>query len=149
VAENLVFDKSVGPDASPFIRRRSLRRLAVRRAGAYGVGGASLDAPMSALSGGNQQRVVLARELSRDPKVLLAGQPTRGLDVGAIEDVYRRIADAARAGIAVMLISSDLDEVLALSHRVVVFFEGRVVAEGPPNSFGRRQLGMLMTTGAA
>jgi ABC-type uncharacterized transport system ATPase subunit len=149
VAENLVLDQLVGPDASPFINRRALHRLAVRRAGAYGVGGASLDAPMAALSGGNQQRVVLARELSRGPKVLLAAQPTRGLDVGAIEDVYRRLADAARTGIAVILISSDLDEVLTLSHRVVVLFDGRVVADGAPITLGPRQLGMLMTTGAA
>jgi simple sugar transport system ATP-binding protein len=82
-----------------------------------------------ALSGGNQQKLVVARELSRDPSVLVAAQPTRGLDVGAIEYVHRRLLEARGAGRAVLLVSLELDEVLSLSDRVLVVYEGEIVAE--------------------
>src|SRR3712207_5765405 len=85
------------------------------------------DSPFWSLSGGNQQRVVLARELSHDPKVLVAAQPTRGLDVGAIEYMSDRLRQARAAGVAVLLISSELDEVLDLSDRIVVISKGRII----------------------
>jgi simple sugar transport system ATP-binding protein len=85
------------------------------------------------LSGGNQQKVVIAREVSRNPSVLIAAQPTRGLDVGAIEFVHRRLVEQRDAGKAVLLVSLELEEILSLSDRILVLYEGRVVAEFPPD----------------
>jgi general nucleoside transport system ATP-binding protein len=103
------------------------------------------DAPMFSLSGGNQQRVVMARELSHDPRVLVAAQPTRGLDVGAIEYLSEQIRAAARGGVGVLLISTELDEVLDLAHRILVIVNGRIVGEMPNDDVDMERLGMLMT----
>jgi simple sugar transport system ATP-binding protein len=103
------------------------------------------EAPMFSLSGGNQQRVVMARELSHDPRVLVAAQPTRGLDVGAIEYLSEQIRAAARAGVGVLLISTELDEVLDLAHRILVIVNGRIVGEMVNDDVDMEQLGMLMT----
>jgi simple sugar transport system ATP-binding protein len=86
------------------------------------------------LSGGNQQKVVIAREVSRDPSVLIAAQPTRGLDVGAIEFVHRRLVEQRDAGKAVLLVSLELEEILSLSDRILVLYEGKIVAELPPDA---------------
>ena len=86
----------------------------------------------AALSGGNQQKVVLAREIARDPKVLIAAQPTRGLDVGAIEYVHRRLVEERDEGRAILLVSLELEEILSLSDRILVLYEGRIVGEYPP-----------------
>ncbi len=102
------------------------------------------DAPMWSLSGGNQQRVVLARELSHDPKVLVAAQPTRGLDVGAIEYMTSRLRRVAEAGVAVLLISSELDEILDLASRILVLHRGRIVGEMARDEANREQLGLLL-----
>lgn len=96
------------------------------------------------LSGGNQQKVILAREVGSQPRVLIAAQPTRGLDVGAIEFVQRRLLDLRAQGCAVLLISLELEEILALSDRIGVLFAGRLVALGPAQDFTREQLGLLM-----
>lgn len=102
------------------------------------------DAPMWSLSGGNQQRVVLARELSNNPKVLVAAQPTRGLDVGAIEYMTDRIRHAAADGVAVLLISSELEEILDVSDRIAVMHRGRIVGLMSRAEATREQLGLLM-----
>src|SRR5262249_59522055 len=81
------------------------------------------------LSGGNQQKVVAAREIARDPKVLIAAQPTRGLDVGAIEYLHRRLVEERQEGRAILLISLELEEVLSLSDRILVIYEGEIVGE--------------------
>ena len=99
-----------------------------------------------ALSGGNQQKVVVAREVARNPKVLIAAQPTRGLDVGAIEYVHRRLVAERGAGRAVLLVSLELDEVLSLSDRILVMFEGEIVGEFPP-TVTEEELGVAMTGG--
>src|SRR5919197_1541065 len=99
-----------------------------------------------ALSGGNQQKVVLAREISREPSVLLAAQPTRGLDVGAIEFVHRRLVEARDSGKGVLLVSLELDEVLSLADRILVIYEGRIVQEYPPD-VTEEELGIAMTGG--
>jgi general nucleoside transport system ATP-binding protein len=101
----------------------------------------------SALSGGNQQKVVIAREVARDPRVLLAAQPTRGLDVGSIEYVHRRLVQARDSGKAVLLVSLELDEILSLSDRILVIYEGRIVREYGPE-VSEEELGLAMT-GAA
>jgi ABC-type uncharacterized transport system ATPase subunit len=100
----------------------------------------------TSLSGGNQQKVVLAREVSRDPQVLIAAQPTRGLDVGAIEFVHRRLVEQRDAGRAILLVSFELDEILSLSDRIVVIYEGRIVGEYDP-SVSEEELGIAMTGG--
>ena len=105
-------------------------------------GGPSTHA--SALSGGNQQKVVLAREIDRDPKVLIAAQPTRGLDVGAIEFVHRRLIAERDEGRGVLLVSLELDEIFALADRILVMFEGEIVGEYSPD-VSENTLGLAMT----
>jgi ABC-type uncharacterized transport system ATPase subunit len=99
------------------------------------------------LSGGNQQKVVVAREVSRDPRVLIAAQPTRGLDVGAIEFVHRRLVEERDEGRAILLVSFELDEILSLSDRILAVYEGRVVGEYSPD-VSSEELGLAMTGGA-
>jgi ABC-type uncharacterized transport system ATPase subunit len=118
--------------------RRLLREFDVR--------GGSPETPAYALSGGNQQKVVLAREIDGDPNVLIAAQPTRGLDVGAIEFVHRRLVEQRDAGRAVLLVSLELEEILSLSDRILVIYEGRIVREFPPTAT-EEELGFAMTGG--
>ncbi|MBK0418090.1 ABC transporter ATP-binding protein [Leucobacter sp. CSA1] len=105
---------------------------------------ASIDTRCAYLSGGNQQKIVIARELEEDPKLLVLAQPTRGVDLGAIDFIYARIVEAAAAGCAVLLVSADLDELLRLSDRILVMYDGRIVAEEPAASATREQLGVHM-----
>jgi ABC-type uncharacterized transport system ATPase subunit len=112
----------------------------------FDVRGGSAQTRAAGLSGGNQQKVVLAREMARGPDVLIAAQPTRGLDVGAIEFVHRRLVEARDRGEAVLLVSLELDEVLSLSDRILVIYEGRIVAEHGPD-VTEEQLGIEMTGG--
>ena len=98
----------------------------------------------SKFSGGNQQKLVLARELGQAPRVLLVGQPTRGVDIGAIEFIYTQLRAMRDAGCAVLLVSSELDEILALSDRVIVMSQGRVTGELPIVDCTETRLGMLM-----
>ena len=118
--------------------RRLIREFDVRGGGPATRGGA--------LSGGNQQKVVLAREIDRDPKVLIAAQPTRGLDVGAIEFVHRRLVEERDEGRGVLLVSLELDEILSLSDRILVLYEGEIVGEFPPTA-SEEELGVAMTGG--
>ncbi len=110
----------------------------------YGIKASGVDAVCSTLSGGNQQKIVVARELEEEPSCLVLAQPTRGVDLGAIEYLYTRIAEATRRGCAVLLVSADLDEILRLSDRVLVMYRGRVVAETPTLETTREELGMHM-----
>jgi ABC-type uncharacterized transport system ATPase subunit len=112
----------------------------------FDVRGGTPTTPAFALSGGNQQKVVLAREIDGDPKVLIAAQPTRGLDVGAIEFVHRRLVEQRDAGRAVFLVSLELEEILSLSDRILVIYEGRIVGEFPPTAT-EEELGLAMTGG--
>jgi simple sugar transport system ATP-binding protein len=95
----------------------------------FDVRGGGPMTPAGALSGGNQQKVIAAREISRDPKVLIAAQPTRGLDVGAIEFVHRRLVEEREEGRAILLVSLELEEILSLADRIIVLYEGRIVGE--------------------
>lgn len=99
-------------------------------------------------SGGNQQKIVVAREIERDPKMLLIGQPTRGVDIGAIEFIHRRIVEMRDAGKAVLLVSVELDEIRALSDRILVMFAGKIVGEKTPDA-GEQTLGLMMAGIAA
>ncbi|MGK4001536.1 ABC transporter ATP-binding protein [Sorangium sp. So ce1036] len=116
--------------------RRLIERFDIRAPGA--------GAPVSALSGGNQQKVILARELSRPVTLLVASQPTRGVDVGSIEHIHREIVAARDAGAAVVLVSAELDEILALSDRIAVMSRGAIVATREAGEVSRTELGLLM-----
>ena len=104
----------------------------------------SRDTLAKNLSGGNIQKVVLAREISRDPRVILAAQPTRGLDIGATEYVRMELLEQRKKGAAIMLISEDLDEILALSDRIAVIYEGQVMDIVPRADATPEKLGLLM-----
>src|SRR5438067_7241381 len=148
LAENLALHDY---DAEPNARFGWLfpRRLVQRARGIlrqFDVRGGGPQTLASALSGGNQQKVVVGREISRDPHVLLAAQPTRGLDVGATEFVHRRLVEARSGGAAVLLVSLELDEILSLSDRILVIYEGRIAGEYPPD-VSEEELGIAMTGG--
>jgi simple sugar transport system ATP-binding protein len=100
--------------------------------------------PTSAFSGGNQQKIVLARELDRHPELLLIGQPTRGVDIGAIEFIHRRLVALRDAGKALLLVSVELDEILALADRILVMHDGRVVGDVARPDATERTLGLMM-----
>jgi simple sugar transport system ATP-binding protein len=127
----------------------SLRRIAERAEQLlreFDVRGGGAGTPAGALSGGNQQKVVIAREVDARPKVLVAAQPTRGLDVGAIEFVHRRLVEQRDAGRAVLLVSLELDEVRSLADRILVVYEGRIAGEFGPDA-SETELGLAMTGG--
>ena len=98
----------------------------------------------SGFSGGNQQKIIVARELDRDPEVLLIGQPTRGLDIGAIESIHRRIVELRDRGKAILLVSVELDEIRSLSDRIVVMFDGAIAGEVAAADATEQILGSLM-----
>ncbi|MBO0771984.1 MAG: ABC transporter ATP-binding protein, partial [Actinobacteria bacterium] len=134
VADNIILDVY---HRAPFARGIALDlgqvdRTAVSRASEFDIRTTSVQAPTSTLSGGNQQKVILAREIGRDLRVLVASQPTRGLDVGSIEFVHRRIVEQRDQGVAVLIISSELDEIYALADRIAVMYEGRITGIRPP-----------------
>ncbi len=113
----------------------------------YDVRGGNAQTRAGALSGGNQQKIVLAREIQSDPRLLLAAQPTRGLDVGAIEFVHRRLVEQRDAGRAVLLVSFELDEILNLADRIVVIYRGAIVLERRSGETNEQELGLAMTGG--
>jgi simple sugar transport system ATP-binding protein len=104
----------------------------------------NLNLKTANFSGGNQQKIVLAREMERSPKLLLVGQPTRGVDIGAIEFIHKRIIELRDAGAAILLVSVELDEILSLSDRIAVMFDGRIMGERLPDQTDARELGLLM-----
>jgi len=110
----------------------------------FDIRSSSVHQSSGSLSGGNKQKVVVAREMSFKPRLLMAAQPTRGVDVGSIEFIHRRIVDARDAGAAVLLVSAELDEILSLSDRIAVVHGGRVVAEMPGRGADRTEIGRLM-----
>jgi simple sugar transport system ATP-binding protein len=145
VAENLILDLF---DQKPFATGLSLdldkvRTNAEERVQEYDVRTPSIQAHASTLSGGNQQKVVLARELSRSLRLLVVAQPTRGLDVGSMEFVHRRIVAERDAGAAVVLVSTELDEVLGLADRIAVMYRGKIIGEVPTGT-SAEEIGMLM-----
>ncbi|MCZ7527029.1 MAG: ABC transporter ATP-binding protein [Acidimicrobiia bacterium] len=149
VAENLVLRDFT---ASPFSRRGVLARRAItkhseRLVDDYDIRTSRTSSSVWSLSGGNQQKVVIAREFHRGPRVVVASQPTRGLDIGATEFVYRQLLELVEAGAAVLLISTDLQEILTLSHRIAVMHRGRVMGvvtaeEATPGTLGQMMAGV-------
>ncbi|GAB2754492.1 ABC transporter ATP-binding protein [Nocardioides pakistanensis] len=146
IAENLMLDRSHG---EPFVRAATLQigerdEFAQRTLEEYDVRAPGIDTLVGKLSGGNQQKVVVARELSRDLRLLVAAQPTRGVDVGSIEFIHKQIVAARDAGIPVLVVSTELDEVAALADRIMVLYRGRIVGIVPGDT-PREVLGLMMT----
>ncbi|HEX5907969.1 MAG TPA: ABC transporter ATP-binding protein [Propionibacteriaceae bacterium] len=145
VAENLILNHY---DEHPYARGIALdlskvRQNAAHRVDEFDIRTQSIESTVSSLSGGNQQKVVLARELSRTLALLVACQPTRGLDVGAVEFVHKRLIEERDRGTAVVIVSTELDEVVALADRIAVMYRGRVVGIVPPDT-SREVLGLMM-----
>jgi len=149
VAENLVLSDVDSYTSSGMLNRHRIRQRAAELIEEYGIVTPSPDAPFRSLSGGNQQRVVLARELSQRPAVLVAAHVTRGLDVGAMEYVNACVRRVAESGVGVLLISADLEEILAMSHRIAVIHRGRIVGEMHRTGADVERIGMLMGGEAA
>jgi len=150
VAENLILDLVDRPEFSRrgVLSPNAVRRNAAQRIEEFDIRARSASDPVASLSGGNQQKVVLARELSRPLEVLIAGQPTRGLDVGSIEFVHNRIVRERDRGTAVLIVSAELDEIYALSDRIIVMYGGHIVGVVDPHT-PRDQLGLLMAGGSS
>ncbi|MDR7189051.1 simple sugar transport system ATP-binding protein [Microbacterium sp. BE35] len=145
VAENLILDRS-GDKAfvsGGTIRRGVLDDFAKARITEYDIRTQGPDVPAGTLSGGNQQKVVIAREMSRELKLLVAAQPTRGVDVGSIEFIHKRIVETRDAGIPVVVVSTELDEVAALADRIAVMYRGAIVGIVPGDT-PRDVLGLMM-----
>ena len=145
IAENLILDVH---DLAPVASRGQLNNDYINQNSTklveeFDIRTQSIFENVSALSGGNKQKVVLARELSRDVKLVVASQPTRGLDVGSIEFVYEKLLSERSANRAILLISSELDEVLELADRIAVIYKGEIVGEVGPN-VSREKLGLMM-----
>jgi simple sugar transport system ATP-binding protein len=149
VADNLVMTDLAGVSGRLLLRRGQIRARAAELVQRFAISTPSIDTPLRNLSGGNQQRVVLARELSAGPAVLVAAQPTHGLDVGAIEDMYARLREAAASGVAILLITTELEEVMALASRIAVISSGRVTGVLDVADASPQRLGMLVGGEAA
>jgi ABC-type sugar transport system ATPase subunit len=136
-AERNLNTTTIGRHAAfgPFVSTTAERRHAGRLWSRFGVRGAGLDQPVLNLSGGNQQKVMLAKFLALEPSVVLLDDPTHGVDVGTKVEIYRTISDLAAGGAAVLIVSSELLELVGLCHRVVVLHEGRKVAEFTRDEF--------------
>lgn len=149
VAENLVLDRSDDPAFSRAgtLLRSALDDFARARISEYDIRAQGPQTPAGTLSGGNQQKVVIAREMSRDLRLLVAAQPTRGVDVGSIEFIHKRIVETRDAGIPVVVVSTELDEVAALADRIAVMYRGTIVGIVPGDT-PREVLGLMMA-GAA
>ncbi len=146
VAENMYLNKLDRFTRFGLLQRRALNEAAQVQMKEFDVRAAGPEVAFSGLSGGNQQKAVLGRELTLDPLVaLVAAQPTRGLDVSAVEAVYRQIRTAARRGVGVLLISSELDELIAVADRIAVLYRGRLVGERPAEMDERGAIGALMS----
>jgi ABC-type uncharacterized transport system ATPase subunit len=145
VADNLVLDVYNEPAYSSGIALNlgTIHKTATERVADFDIRTTSTATAVGTLSGGNQQKVILAREIGRDIRLLVASQPTRGLDVGSIEFVHRRIVEERDQGVAVLIISSELDEIYALSDRIAVMYEGKITGFRDPD-VPAEELGMLM-----
>lgn len=145
ISENLILDQYYRP---PFARKGvmspgKITKNAEQRSEEFDIRLTQVSDPISTLSGGNQQKVVVAREMSQDLNILVVNQPTRGVDVGSIEFIHKRIVSERDAGVAVLLVSSELDEVVGLSDRIAVMYRGKILGIVPPDT-SREVLGLMM-----
>ncbi|MGB9111843.1 MAG: ATP-binding cassette domain-containing protein, partial [Acidimicrobiales bacterium] len=146
VADNLILvdNRSRVYSRFGFLRRKAIRRHCERLVDDFAVKTPDIDTPARNLSGGNIQKLILARELSGHPSVLLVAQPTRGIDVGSAQYIHERLVEQRDSGTAVLVISEDLDEVMTISDRIVVMYEGRIIGTADPRTTTREAIGLLM-----
>ena len=150
IEDNLI----LGYHRRPAFARRGLRlasairKFAEQERTEFAIKAPNVQERCSALSGGNQQKVVIARVFSENPDVIIVAQPTRGVDVGAMDYIHHRLLDLRDSGKSILLISADLDEVRSLSDRLAVIYGGRIVAEGKPDTWSDMEIGLLMTGGS-
>jgi len=152
---SLVLNRLLGDHRLPHFRRRGSYRLNLLREdvrekiGNYHIDAGDPDATLTSLSGGNQQKLMLARELDREPRLIVAHNPTRGLDVVAARRCYERLLELASQGDAVLLISTELEDLLSYAHRIAVLFAGKLIDAGASSELDARKIGLLMTRGSA
>ena len=146
VAENMVLDSYYSPPYSRGVQMNwnAAHKASERMVEEYDVRTPSVDVPVSALSGGNQQKVIVAREFDRDVRLVVASQPTRGVDVGSIENIHARIVEERDRGAAVLIVSSELDEVMAISDRILVMYKGKIAGEFDRKDADTIQIGLAM-----
>ena len=146
ITENIVLDGYYAEPYSAGIKMdwKAARNMAEELVEQYDVRTPGTEIPASSLSGGNQQKVIVAREFGRDVKLVVASQPTRGIDVGSIEYIHERIVEERDMGAALLIVSTELDEVMALSDRILVMFDGRIVAEYEGGTVTAAEIGLSM-----
>jgi simple sugar transport system ATP-binding protein len=147
VEENLILENHSAADFHRYglMKSQKIHQFSDDLIKKYSIKTAGRDAVTKSLSGGNLQKVMLARELAGEPSLIIASQPTRGLDIGAMEYIHRRILQERARGAGILLISEDLDEIFALSDRIVVLFEGELMGESPGATASREQIGLWMS----
>ena len=146
--QNMVMQRFLEPEfqKGQFIRFGAIRNYAERLISQFDVrSGQGPVTRVRSMSGGNQQKAIVARELDRDKKLIIAVQPTRGLDVGAIEYIHKQLVQQRDSGKAVLLVSLELEEVMSLSDRILVMYEGEIVGEFNPKETNVQELGLYMT----
>ena len=146
--DNIVLQRYFEPQFTNkfgFLKRKEIRKYANRLIEQYDIrSGQGAVTKARTMSGGNQQKAIIAREIDKNPELLIAVQPTRGLDVGAIEHVHKQLVQARDAGKGVLLISLELDEVMNVSDRILVMYEGEIVGEFDPKKVTVEELGLYM-----
>jgi simple sugar transport system ATP-binding protein len=146
VSENLVLDKFNSSRFSKglFMNQSEIDKYAKKLVSDFGIRTPSINVPVKQLSGGNLQKIVLARELSSNPKLIIVHNPTNGLDVGAIEYVHQTLIENRKKGAAILLISTELEEILSLSDRITVLYEGEMMGMIPRDEVDVEKLGLMM-----
>jgi simple sugar transport system ATP-binding protein len=146
VQDNLVLNTYYVPPFAKgaILQQEQMVQAAEERVGLFDVRTPSISVPVSNLSGGNQQKVIVAREFSRPIKLMIASQPTRGLDVGSIEYIHGQIVSKRDDGCAVLLVSSELDEIMKLADRIAVMYRGQIISILPVGEVTKERLGLLM-----
>lgn len=148
ITENLIIGKEREKEFAAggiHLRRSSIERYAEDLFNKFDLRGAGIDTPVGSLSGGNMQKVVVAREFSLDTPILIIAQPTRGVDVGAMEFIHKQIIEKRNQGCAILLVSADLDEVFRLSDRIITMYEGRITGEFDVGQIDKKDIGYYMT----
>ena len=146
IAENIILQDHVRKPFSKgvFLDFKAIAKRSQQLVDEFRVKTPSIDTPIKSLSGGNIQKVILAREISNAPKVLIAAQPTRGVDIGATEYIHQRFIKQSTQGTAILLISEDLAEILALSDRIAVLYEGEIMGVVERSDTNAEELGLMM-----
>lgn len=150
ITDNLVVGKERKPQfslAKLHLKKRAMRQYAQQMFERYDIRGAGVDTAVGSLSGGNMQKVVVAREFSFDTPVLMISQPTRGVDIGAMDFIHQQIIRKRNEGCAILLVSADLDELYRLSDRMVTIYEGRITGEFTPDTIAKTEISYYMTGG--